>query len=526
MVYIASGDELGPGQVYQVNHHGAVISRIDLPLTGTGIALERDKALVLAVPRDGGHVLRIDDVARVSTVIENSRFLLHPIDVAVVPDSDTVAVSDNISNILATVAQIADATPSVRRKFDGRDGTAQNMSVAWTTDNHLILGTDRGPGIYRFNLSHAKPLPADKKVDERRPLLPADGGVAADPHGPRWAAAHARPGLRVSRRETGEAARASPRQPSLRRRAVVLLAGRRTVRHGARKGPPGRRSLVRDAEYRARRRPDAVRLDQATHQRFRDWPADALGPSPDAVQEHVLSWEKKAMKWIFAFLLAGCLLAGGPAALGAVVQLPTFSHFGVSTTVEVPDSGGGLVGGVDRSASGGSQIGGPLSPWRSSAIGSQQGASSTHLVATIHDFEAMDEALLAEGRGFGRGPGIALPREYPLVSAGKDAPAMPRAEIRAQRQQRELAQRAEWEELLAQAPGRGSRQAGRGGCTTRWSCAGPRASCRRKRRPGLRCWRSLPSRKWPRSAVQPPAAVGGRRRAFDERILGSDWRHL
>jgi hypothetical protein len=156
------------------------------------------------------------------------------------------------------------------------------------------------------------------------------------------------------------------------------------------------------------------------------------------------------MKRIFAFLLAGCLLAGGPAALGAVVQLPTFSHFGVSTTVEVPDSGGGLVGGVDRSASGNGEIGGPLSPWRSSAIGSQQGASSTHLVATIHDFEAMDEALLAEGRGFGRGPGIGLPREYPLVSAGKDSPAMPRAEIRAQRQQRELAQRAEWEELLAQ----------------------------------------------------------------------------
>ena len=215
------------------------------------------------------------------------------------------------------------------------------------------------------------------------------------------------------------------------------------------------------------------------------------------------------MKRIFAFLLAGCLLAGGPAALGAVVQLPTFSHFGVSTTVEVPDSGGGLVGGVDRSASGGSQVGGPLSPWRSSAIGSQQGASSTHLVATIHDFEAMDEALLAEGRGFGRGPGIALPREYPLVSAGKDAPAMPRAEIRAQRQQRELAQRADWEELLAQATGpRKPASRAQRGCTTRWSCAGPRASCRRKRRPGLRCWRSLPSRKWPRR--RRPAARSGR----------------
>jgi hypothetical protein len=156
------------------------------------------------------------------------------------------------------------------------------------------------------------------------------------------------------------------------------------------------------------------------------------------------------MKRTFAFLLAGCLLTGGSAALGAVVQLPTFSHFGVSTTVEVPDSGDGLVGGVDRAASGGSQIGGPLSPWRASGIGSQQGASSTHLVATIHDFEAMDQALLAQARGFGRAPGIELPRENPLASAGRDSAPTPRAEIRAQRRQNELAQQAEWEEWLAQ----------------------------------------------------------------------------
>jgi hypothetical protein len=150
------------------------------------------------------------------------------------------------------------------------------------------------------------------------------------------------------------------------------------------------------------------------------------------------------------FLLAGGLLAGGAAALGAVVQLPTFSHFGVSTTVEVPDSGGGLAGGVDRSASGGNEVGGPLSPWRNSAIGSQQGTSCMHLAATIHDFQAMDEALLAQGRGLGRTPGIAPARENPLASAGKDSAPVPLAEIRAQRRQKELAERAEWEELLAQ----------------------------------------------------------------------------
>ena len=73
VIYITSGDELGPGQVFQVDYHGSVIGRIDLPLAGTGIALERDKALVLAVPRDGGRILRIDNVARVSTLLENSK---------------------------------------------------------------------------------------------------------------------------------------------------------------------------------------------------------------------------------------------------------------------------------------------------------------------------------------------------------------------------------------------------------------------------------------------------------------------
>jgi hypothetical protein len=63
------------------------------------------------------------------------------------------------------------------------------MSVAVTNDKHIILGTDGRPGIYRFDGD--KPSPADRAAPKVEPLLPGNGGVAADPHGPRWAAAQA-----------------------------------------------------------------------------------------------------------------------------------------------------------------------------------------------------------------------------------------------------------------------------------------------------------------------------------------------
>ena len=99
-----------------------------------------------------------------------------------------------------------------------------------------------------------------------------------------------------------------------------------------------------------------------------------LGPSPDAVQEHVIELGEESHEMDFCVFARRVLARGRTGGLGGGGQVADVSHFGVSTTVEVPDSGSGeLVGGVDRSASGGSQVGGPLSPWRSSAIGSQQG---------------------------------------------------------------------------------------------------------------------------------------------------------
>jgi hypothetical protein len=218
VLYLTSGDELGPGQVYQVDFHGLAIGRIGLPLAGTGIALERDKALVLAVPRDGGHILRIDSAGSVSTLLENSKILVHPIDVAVAAGSDTVVVSDNLSNLLATV--IDSDRMAVFRRFAQREATAENMSVAVTDDRHIILGTDARPGVYRFESD--KPPAAGEAAPRAKQLLPASGGVAAELHGPRWAAAQAPDQLFVFRGEKLEKRLALPAGNSLY--GVGLLA--------------------------------------------------------------------------------------------------------------------------------------------------------------------------------------------------------------------------------------------------------------------------------------------------------------
>jgi hypothetical protein len=78
------------------------------------------------------------------------------------------------------------------------------------------------------------------------------------------------------------------------------------------------------------------------------------------------------------------------------VQLPEFSYFGVSTSVLVPDRGSAYLGGIGRSSSGQTTGGTPLIPFKNRATGHSAGAASTTIGAWIHDFQAMDEALLAE----------------------------------------------------------------------------------------------------------------------------------
>lgn len=89
------------------------------------------------------------------------------------------------------------------------------------------------------------------------------------------------------------------------------------------------------------------------------------------------------------------------------VQLPTFSFFSVGTSVLVPDRGATYLGGIGRASSAANSGGVPVlgklpfagRPLTNRAIGHSVGASSVWVTATIHDFEAMDQALLAQPTG-------------------------------------------------------------------------------------------------------------------------------
>lgn len=179
IIYIATGDETGPGKVYQCDEHGRVLGVVNLPFTPTGMAMHRDKNLILALPRDGGSIVKIDDTGKVSTLLSKDSTLVHPVDVAVGGDSDSVVVADNIGDVLA-LTTCEGNRPQVYHRFEGQKWAAQDMSVAVTRDKHVIFGTDGGKGIFRFA--------GDAASAQSKPLLPEPGGVAADTKTLRWAA--------------------------------------------------------------------------------------------------------------------------------------------------------------------------------------------------------------------------------------------------------------------------------------------------------------------------------------------------
>lgn len=86
-----------------------------------------------------------------------------------------------------------------------------------------------------------------------------------------------------------------------------------------------------------------------------------------------------------------------------VVQLPSYSVFGVSTSVSVPDRGSISLGGVGRSSSGSTAFG-PALGLGNRSFGRSTSASSATQHATIHDFDALDRATLARAA---RGPRLA-----------------------------------------------------------------------------------------------------------------------
>ncbi|MCA9079461.1 MAG: hypothetical protein KDA58_02835 [Planctomycetaceae bacterium] len=76
-----------------------------------------------------------------------------------------------------------------------------------------------------------------------------------------------------------------------------------------------------------------------------------------------------------------------------VVQQPVVQQFGVDTAVSVPDRGSAFLGGVSSAQDARTQFGWGL---HGSAIGTARSHSGTDVRVWIHDFEAMDRALLAQ----------------------------------------------------------------------------------------------------------------------------------
>ena len=96
-----------------------------------------------------------------------------------------------------------------------------------------------------------------------------------------------------------------------------------------------------------------------------------------------------------AVLIVLCgIVRTATAQLYSTVQLPTFEQFSMSTTVVVPDRGGVVAGGVNRSWQASARRGLPLLPNAHRAVDRGSVASGVSVHATVHDLEEMDQLLL------------------------------------------------------------------------------------------------------------------------------------
>ena len=81
------------------------------------------------------------------------------------------------------------------------------------------------------------------------------------------------------------------------------------------------------------------------------------------------------------------------------IQLPAFQQRGVRTTVVIPDRGSISLGGVSGTRQSRVRIAppflGPLAPTR--AFRSSRGSGNMQMRVWVHDLQAMDAAILAEG---------------------------------------------------------------------------------------------------------------------------------
>lgn len=176
VLYISTGGPNTEGKIYQVNEHGRVLGMVNLPYTATGMAMHKDNGLVCVSPRDGGKVYRIDDSAKVTTVLENDENVVHPTDVAMGYNSDAMVLADNLAKTLS-LSNVAGMKPVTDRKLAGGKYDQPEISVAMGRDKSVVFSTSEEDGIFRYTGS-AKP----SKVLEKK------GAVAASTGSMLWAA--------------------------------------------------------------------------------------------------------------------------------------------------------------------------------------------------------------------------------------------------------------------------------------------------------------------------------------------------
>jgi hypothetical protein len=178
VLYVAAGDGIGPGMVYQVKgQDGQVLGKHKTEKTPTSVDMYRDHGVVVAVP-DAGKILEIDDTGRQSTILEKDPSLPHPVKISMPGNSDTWVAADDIADQLV-MGTIGSTKPKVYQKFDS-SYRSQPMSVAVDNDKDVLFSSEADPGVHKFS--------GDQSASGDKPVLPDSGGVAADHSSLRWAA--------------------------------------------------------------------------------------------------------------------------------------------------------------------------------------------------------------------------------------------------------------------------------------------------------------------------------------------------
>lgn len=222
------------------------------------------------------------------------------------------------------------------------------------------------------------------------------------------------------------------------------------------------------------------------------------------------------MKPLFASLLGMAAVAIPARAVAqqqpTTVQLPTFSYFSVGTSVSVPDRGSAYLGGVTRASSGRNEFGVPLMPFSNRSIGSERSVSSARVSVYLHDFEAMEEAILRQAAASTLQPRRPVAPQSRWEAAPSDAwqpasrpgsVARSLADIQRERAREQLSREQEAADFFAR--GRAAEEAGKPNVARiYYQMAARRASGDRKQQIAARLEAISPAKQGPKLAQDTP----------------------